>query len=80
MSIETQPVHEISSVELHNRGRLSRIIGRSFVAGVLPIKVAHQMADSAKLILRKNYSNVAIDIEIVKENPAEAFGTGSGIM
>ena len=37
--MEVQPVKSIKPVELLERGDITRISGRSFVAGVLPIKV-----------------------------------------
>ncbi|XP_054931569.1 uncharacterized protein Rtca isoform X4 [Dermacentor andersoni] len=77
----TQPAGSLKPVVLTEPGYVARVTGRSFVAGVLPIKVAHMMADSAVNILREQLpSSVAVSVEQLKESEANAFGTGSGIV
>ncbi|CAG2183110.1 unnamed protein product, partial [Oppiella nova] len=61
-------------------GELTKISGYSFVAGVLPIKMSHSMADSAINLLREAFPGVPIDIKRVHENRDKAFGNGSGIV
>lgn len=39
VSIEVMPVQKFLSVNMTERGNISRIFGWSFVAGTLPIKV-----------------------------------------
>jgi RNA 3'-terminal phosphate cyclase (ATP) len=64
-------------------GRVTRICGRAYVAGALPILVAKKMARAAHDALRAHASlKVAwpeIAIEEVKEDDAHAFGSGSGL-
>ncbi|KAG1678560.1 RNA 3'-terminal phosphate cyclase [Nymphon striatum] len=80
VNVLTKPIQRLSYVEMLERGNITKITGRSFVAGVLPIKVAHEMIDSASTILRKKYPNVPLKIDAIKEDPNNAFGTGSGII
>ncbi|XP_075730960.1 RNA 3'-terminal phosphate cyclase isoform X3 [Rhipicephalus microplus] len=62
-------------------GRVVRVTGRSFVAGQLPLKVAHMMADRAVDILREQLlSSVPVSVERLKEPEEKAFGTGNGII
>ncbi|XP_065297117.1 RNA 3'-terminal phosphate cyclase isoform X1 [Dermacentor albipictus] len=77
----TQPAGSLKPLVLTEPGYVARVTGRSFVAGGLPIKVAHMMADSAVNILREQLpSSVAVSVEKLKESEANAFGTGSGIV
>lgn len=77
--IRVNPVKELKTVNLVETGHVVNVWGWSFVAGTLPIKVAHLMADSAVETLRKALKNVDIKIERYKEHPDEAVGNGSGI-
>ena len=38
------------------------------------------MADNARQEVKNTFSNVPINVEVVKESPHSAVGTGSGIM
>ncbi|XP_021918081.1 RNA 3'-terminal phosphate cyclase isoform X2 [Zootermopsis nevadensis] len=77
--IRVQPVKQLKAVNLIESGRVVRIRGWAFVAGSLPIKVAHAMADTAAQTLRKALENVDVSIVRYKEDPDEAVGNGSGI-
>ncbi|XP_069673562.1 RNA 3'-terminal phosphate cyclase [Periplaneta americana] len=77
--IRVNPVKQLKAVSLVDSGHVVRIWGWAFVAGSLPIKVAHLMADSAVQTLRSALRNVDVNIERYKEHPDEAVGTGSGI-
>lgn len=74
------PAKSLTPVDLMDRGNITRIFGRAFVAGVLPIKVAHTMAQSAERLLRQGNSGLAIRIDALKEPEQSAFGTGTGII
>ncbi|CAN7998708.1 unnamed protein product, partial [Ixodes hexagonus] len=80
IEVHVEPVAALKPVELVEPGKVVKVTGRSFVAGVLPPKVAHAMADSAAGILREQLPSVGVSIERVKESEANAVGTGSGII
>lgn len=42
MVAKVNPVSELSPVTMTERGTITKIYGRSFVAGVLPYKVQHK--------------------------------------
>ncbi|XP_067004066.2 RNA 3'-terminal phosphate cyclase [Anabrus simplex] len=77
--IRVQPVRQLQPVTMIDGGKVMRIWGWSFVAGKIPIKVAHLMADSAAQVLQRALGNIEINIEPYKENPEDAVGSGSGI-
>jgi RNA 3'-terminal phosphate cyclase (ATP) len=68
---------------LAKRGPLVRIRGRAYVAGTLPILLAQKMARGARDVLLSasavQADDVPIEIEEVKENEADAVGSGSGL-
>ncbi|KAK7101137.1 RNA 3'-terminal phosphate cyclase-like [Littorina saxatilis] len=74
------PCKVLKATEITDRGSVTRIFGRAFVAGVLPIKVAHAMAQSAERLLRQDYAGLPIKIEVLKEPEQAAVGTGTGII
>lgn len=81
VEVHAQPAGSLKPLVLTDPGYLAKVTGRSFVAGVLPIKVAHVMADSAVNILREQLpTSVSVSVERLKESEANAFGTGSGIV
>ena len=53
---------------------------RAFVAGVLPLKIAQDMATSAESLVRKEFPGTPVRIEIVKEPGEKVVGNGSGII
>lgn len=75
-----KPLKQLKAIELADFGCLSKITGRAFVAGFLPIKIAETMAITAKKILSKEFNDISIEIEVVKEPDSHALGTGTGIM
>ncbi|CAH0549753.1 unnamed protein product [Brassicogethes aeneus] len=75
--VNVKPVDKLKSVDLTNFGEVCAIYGWSFVAGSLPIKLAHLMADSASDVL-KNVCRV--NIERYKEDRNMAPDNASGII
>ncbi|RWS30739.1 RNA 3'-terminal phosphate cyclase-like protein [Leptotrombidium deliense] len=69
----------IKPIVLLDAGHVTAIKGYSYVAGVLPIKLAHEIADSAVKHLKSAF-NVPIKIDRVKESSEKAEGNGSGIV
>lgn len=74
------PCKSLQAVEITDKGKVTNIYGRAFVAGVLPIKVAHTMAQSAQRLLRHEFAGFPVKIEVVKESDQAAVGTGTGII
>ncbi|XP_069125935.1 RNA 3'-terminal phosphate cyclase-like isoform X1 [Argopecten irradians] len=80
VQITSYPVKCLSPVTFMDVGQVVRIYGRSFVAGALPIKVAHIMQKCAKDFICQDYPNTPINIEVLKEPHDMAIGTGTGII
>ncbi|XP_044264550.1 RNA 3'-terminal phosphate cyclase [Tribolium madens] len=76
--INVDPVAKLDSVNLTERGKITSIYGWSFVAGTLPIKMSHLMADSALHYLKRFCSS--IQIERYKEDRNIAPDNCSGII
>lgn len=55
--------------------------GRAYAAGALPLHVARKTADGARAVLREAGVPAAhVDISAVREDEADAVGSGSGIV
>ncbi|XP_038212353.1 RNA 3'-terminal phosphate cyclase isoform X2 [Zerene cesonia] len=71
--VEVTPVRSFHSITVLERKELQSIDGWSFVAGVLPVKVAYQMSDGAKAELRgysPNIHSYKEDQSVAKDNCA----------
>ena len=80
MVIATQPAKHLTAVTMVDPGTVARVRIHSFVAGVLPLDVAKQMAASAQSYIKKQLQGITVEVTEVKETPAQACGNGSGIM
>ncbi|OXB66165.1 hypothetical protein ASZ78_012964 [Callipepla squamata] len=78
--VQMSPVKELSPIDLTERGTVTKIYGRAFVAGALPIKLAKDMSAAAVRCIRKEIRDLYINIQTVREPDDQAFGTGSGII
>ncbi|XP_073227285.1 RNA 3'-terminal phosphate cyclase-like [Porites lutea] len=79
--VTVKPVKQLRPLQLLERGSLTRITGRAFVAGRLPLRIAQTMAREADRVLRKKYPDLSdINIEPVQEPPEKAHESGTGIM
>lgn len=76
--IKCRPVKSLKPVEMLTFGDYSKIYGWNYVAGTLPINVAHDMANAAKNKLQN--LPVRPNIEVYKEDPDVARDNCSGIM
>ena len=65
-------------LKLTDRGDVSEIRIRSFVAGKVPTHVAEDMAKAATSVLRALYPSILPRVELVTEH--DAVGSGSGIL
>lgn len=78
IEVSITPVSKLKPVQMTEPGQITQIYGWSFVAGVVPLGVAHGMADAAGGDLKRYHSKV--NIERYKENPDMADGNCSGIL
>lgn len=69
----------LQPIVLLDRGHVIRITGAAFVAGVLPKKMAHSMAQAATRLLKKEHRAIPVDISAYQESRDDAVGNGSGI-
>ncbi|KAB0399685.1 hypothetical protein E2I00_019878 [Balaenoptera physalus] len=78
--IRMSPVKQLNPINLTDRGSVTKIYGRAFVAGVLPFKVAKDMAAAAVRCIRKEIRDLYVNIQPVQEPKDQAFGNGNGII
>ncbi|KAL0869547.1 hypothetical protein ABMA27_005814 [Loxostege sticticalis] len=77
VSAEVTPVRSLRGACVTQRGDVTAVCGDSFVAGVLPLKLAHEMAEGAKSELKSVFNNV--NINCYKEDRTMAPDNCSGI-
>ncbi|KAJ7332448.1 hypothetical protein JRQ81_014628 [Phrynocephalus forsythii] len=78
--VRMSPVKQLSPINLMDRGNVTKIHGRAFVAGTLPIRIAKDMASAAERCIRKEIRDLSVNIQAVQEPANEAFGNGTGII
>ncbi|XP_007934322.1 RNA 3'-terminal phosphate cyclase [Orycteropus afer afer] len=78
--IRMNPIKQLNPINLTDRGSVTKIYGRSFVAGVLPFKVAKDMVAAAVRCIRKEIRDLYVNIQPVQESKDQAFGNGNGII
>ncbi|XP_023390850.1 RNA 3'-terminal phosphate cyclase [Pteropus vampyrus] len=78
--VRMSPVKQLNPINLTDRGSVTKIYGRAFVAGVLPFKVAKEMASAAVRCIRKEIRDLYVNIQPVQEPKDQAFGSGNGII
>ncbi|KAF5302012.1 hypothetical protein FQA39_LY10482 [Lamprigera yunnana] len=76
--IHVKPVPQLNAVELLDVGNVTAIHGWSYVAGTLPLHLAHTMADAVSQQLIKLHQNVSI--ERYKEDSQIAPHNAAGII
>ncbi|XP_015430358.1 PREDICTED: RNA 3'-terminal phosphate cyclase [Dufourea novaeangliae] len=79
-----KPVHVLNAITLVDPGVPNEVLGWAYVAGVVPIKEAHKMAEDARSILiegfhKHNIHVPPVNIYTYKEDQSVAVGNGSGI-
>ncbi|GFS38177.1 RNA 3'-terminal phosphate cyclase [Nephila pilipes] len=75
-----EPCSHLKSIEILDVGNVTGIEGRSYVGGVLSLKMSHGMADSACRNLMGVLPSAIIRIDRVKEPDEKVIGIGSGIV
>ncbi|XP_076028064.1 RNA 3'-terminal phosphate cyclase [Genypterus blacodes] len=77
--VTVNPVKELLPVTMTERGNITKIHGRAFVAGILPYKLAKDMSSAAVRTIRKEIKELYINIQPVQEKE-KASGSGNGII
>ncbi|KAM9358211.1 RNA 3'-terminal phosphate cyclase isoform 2-T2 [Symphorus nematophorus] len=77
--VTVNPVKELQAVTMTERGTITKIYGRAFVAGVLPFKLAKDMSAAAVRTIRKEIKELYINIQPLQEKE-KACGNGNGII
>ncbi|XP_071328928.1 RNA 3'-terminal phosphate cyclase [Trachinotus anak] len=77
--VTVNPVKELQPVTMTERGNITKIHGRAFVAGVLPFKLAKDMSTAAVRTIRKEIKELYINIQPLQEKE-KACGNGNGII
>lgn len=72
------PVEKIPPITLLDRGKVNHVFGISYVAGTLPIKMAHAMKSVAEDIIRSKFKGLRVTIKVEKDS--NCIGNGSGIL
>lgn len=80
ISVTLEPVNFFKPVNLCDQGTVQEIFGWAFVAGSLPLQIAHDMANGAIRKFKQKFPNLNINIERYKEDGRVAQGNCSGIM
>lgn len=78
--IDITPIRQLNPVDLTNFGNVESFFGWSFVAGVLPVKVAQEMSDGARNYIKSTNPRSSIKIEAYKESDEMSRANCSGIM
>ncbi|XP_052257906.1 RNA 3'-terminal phosphate cyclase-like [Dreissena polymorpha] len=76
--VTVYPVKQLSPVVMLEPGNVTRIYGRAFVAGILPIRICHEMVQSCERAVRQDYRDVPVKIDVVKEQ--NCVGNACGII
>ncbi|KAG8982165.1 hypothetical protein FRC05_000307 [Tulasnella sp. 425] len=83
INIENIPVltKPLPSITVTDRGEVTLIRGRAYVAGTLPAHLVRTMANAARKELQQaGYGHRMVDIDEETEPPHAAAGSGSGII
>lgn len=59
--VNVNPIQNLNPIDMTELGNITAIYGWSFVAGVLPISLAHRMADSAANSLQPIFKDIRIE-------------------
>ncbi|CAL8343384.1 unnamed protein product [Gadus morhua 'NCC'] len=77
--VTVNPIKQLSPVTMTERGTITKIYGRAFVAGVLPYKLAKDMSTAAVRTIRREIKDLYISIPSLQEKD-QACGNGNGII
>ncbi|KAK0144125.1 RNA 3'-terminal phosphate cyclase [Merluccius polli] len=77
--VTVNPIKQLSPITMTDRGTITKIYGRAFVAGVLPYKLAKDMSTAAVRTIRREIKDLYINIPSLQEKE-KACGNGNGII
>ncbi|XP_022097179.1 RNA 3'-terminal phosphate cyclase-like [Acanthaster planci] len=78
IQVRTTPIPCLQPVDITDVGRVTKVEGRAFVAGVLPVKIAKSMAETATMMIQRQFPRIPVHVEVVQET--SAVGNGCGII
>ncbi|KAM9326290.1 RNA 3'-terminal phosphate cyclase isoform 1-T1 [Gastrophryne carolinensis] len=78
--VRVSPIKYLKPINLTDRGSVTKIYGRAFVAGVLPYKMVKDMISAAVRVIRRELRDLHVNIQGVQEPADKAVGNGSGII
>ncbi|KAM5148591.1 RNA 3'-terminal phosphate cyclase isoform 1-T2 [Mantella aurantiaca] len=78
--VRVSPIKHLKPINLTDRGSITKIYGRAFVAGVLPYKMVKDMISAAVRCIRRELRDLYVNIQGVQEPADKAVGNGSGII
>ncbi|XP_068096092.1 RNA 3'-terminal phosphate cyclase isoform X1 [Hyperolius riggenbachi] len=78
--VRVSPVKYLKPINLTDKGSVTKIYGRAFVAGVLPYKMVKDMVSAAVRCIRRELRDLHVNIQGVQEPADKAVGNGSGIV
>ncbi|KAJ3599038.1 hypothetical protein NHX12_033001 [Muraenolepis orangiensis] len=77
--VTVNPVKQLSPITMMERGTITKIYGRAFVAGVLPYKLAKDMSTVAVRTIRREIKDLYVNITSLQEKD-QAHGNGNGLI
>lgn len=82
VQVGVQPLRELAPIVLRERGDVTSVRGFAYVAGVLPMKLADEMAKEAESVLRAGLPGLGRQAVAVQRSSetARSYGNGSGIV
>ncbi|KAK3907183.1 RNA 3'-terminal phosphate cyclase, partial [Frankliniella fusca] len=79
VTMRIDPVSQLKPVTLLDPGQVTRVWGRAFVAGNIPVQEGKKMADFCQGAIKSALGNIPVEIIGYKESPHQAVGNGSGV-
>ncbi|XP_049587125.1 RNA 3'-terminal phosphate cyclase isoform X2 [Syngnathus scovelli] len=74
------PVKELQALTLLERGTITKIHGWAYVAGILPFRLAKDMAAAAMRTIRREIKELDVNIQVLQEEKEKACANGNGII
>ncbi|PIO33188.1 hypothetical protein AB205_0063110, partial [Aquarana catesbeiana] len=74
--VRVSPIKYLKPINLTDRGTITKIYGRAFVAGVLPYKMVKDMISAAVRCIRRELRDLYVNIQGVQEPADKAVGNG----
>ncbi|XP_037105384.1 RNA 3'-terminal phosphate cyclase isoform X1 [Syngnathus acus] len=75
-----RPVKELQALTLLERGTITKIHGWAYVAGILPFRLAKDMAAAAMRTIRREIKELDVNIQVLQEEKEKACANGNGII